>query len=301
MAVDCNKKIFESEQFQRLNALNVSAEDPAVLHGIAGSLWAFVAVSLFRQANGQVLVVVDEEERAEKLRDDCAAIVGDAYVKLYAVEPHHASQAMDMSAPLSQIETLKALQANTAAIYITHAAALGFAVPERQEFSRSVIELSVKSDKNFEQLLATLAEQGFERKQFVESYGDFAVRGGILDIFPFIGEHPVRIEFWGDTIESIREFEILSQRSIRDLQSVSIIPDVLRGNGGGESSAAPKRTESLLSYFAPGMSIFVEESALLKKEFDELESEGIAVDFSFEEVQNKIGQFPRWIHSPFQS
>ncbi|MFA6469417.1 MAG: transcription-repair coupling factor [Bacteroidota bacterium] len=301
VAVDINKKIFESEQFQILNAMNVTADKPAILHGIAGSLWAFIAVSLFRQANGQVLVVVDEEERAEKLRDDCATIVGDAYVKLYAVEPHHASQAMDMSAPLSQIETLKALQANTSAIYITHAAALGFAVPERQEFSRSVIDLAVKSDRNFEQLLAVLSEQGFERKQFVESYGDFAVRGGILDIFPFIGEHPVRIEFWGDTIESIREFEVISQRSIRDLQSVSIIPDVLRGNSSDGTSAAPKRTESLLSYFAPGVSIFVEESALLKKEFDEIESEGIEIDFSFEEVVKKIEQFPRWIHSPFQS
>ena len=228
MTGDINTKIFDSELFQRLNAVNVSPEQPVLLHGIAGSLWAFVASSLFRQANGQVLVVVADEERAEKLRDDCATILGDALVRLCIVDHRHASQAMDMSGPLSQIETMKALQSNTPAVYITHATALGFGLPDRQEFSRSVIELSVKSDRNFEDLLIQLTEYGFERKPFVESYGDFAVRGGILDIFPFIGEHPVRIEFWGDTVESIREFEVLSQRSIRDLHAVSLIPDVLR-------------------------------------------------------------------------
>ena len=134
---DSISKIFESVHFQKLNALNVSAERPVIVHGISGSLWAFVAVALFRQANGQVLVVVDEPERAEKLRDDCSVLMGNANVKLFISEPLHASQVIDMSAPLSQIETLKALQANTPAIYITHATALGYSVPEQKFFLKS--------------------------------------------------------------------------------------------------------------------------------------------------------------------
>lgn len=297
---DIYSNIFDSEHFQRLNALNVSAKNPAVLHGIFGSLWAFVAVALYRQANGQVLVVLDEPERAEKLRDDCATIIGDANVKLCIVESQHASQAMDMSATLSQIETMKALQANIPAIYITHATALGFGVPDRQAFSKAVIELSAKTDHNFEQLLAALSDFGFERKQFVESYGDFALRGGILDIFPFIGEHPVRIEFWGDTIESIREFEVLSQRSIRELQSVSIIPDVLKKNRSEESNEKNKNNVSLFSYFSPDATILSEDPSLLQKEFDELELEGVPVDFSFEDVLKSSESFSRFTHAAFQ-
>ncbi|MFZ4619832.1 MAG: transcription-repair coupling factor [Bacteroidota bacterium] len=302
MTGDINTKIFDSELFRRLNAVNVSPEQPALLHGIAGSLWAFVAAALFRQANGQVLVVVEDEERAEKLRDDCVTILGDALVRLCIVDHQHASQAMDMSAPLSQIETMKALQSNTPAVYITHATALAFGLPDRQEFSRSVIELSVKSDRNFEELLSQLSEYGFERKQFVESYGDFAVRGGILDIFPFIGEHPVRIEFWGDTVESIREFEVLSQRSIRELHAVSLIPDVLRKKEPQEG-VEPQPTEkvSLLSYFSAETTVFCEDPSLLEKEFIELESEGLTTDFSFEEVQKDLSGFSRFIHSSFQS
>jgi transcription-repair coupling factor (superfamily II helicase) len=301
MASDVTSKIFDSPRFQQLNALNVSADAPALLHGIAGSLWAFVAVTLFRQANGQVLVVVDEQERAERLRDDCATIIGDANVKLCIVEPQHASQALDVTAPLSQIETLKALQANVPAIYITHATALGYGVPERGDFSRSIVELSVKTDHPFEQLLSALTQYGFERKQFVETYGDIAVRGGILDIFPFIGEHPVRIEFWGDTIESIREFEVLSQRSIRELQSVSIIPDVLRRSAEGDpppDNRAP--VVPMISYFSPETLVLTEDPLLLKKEFDDLEAEGGRTGYSFDDVQQQLAPFSRYIHSAFQ-
>ncbi|MDP1678226.1 MAG: transcription-repair coupling factor [Bacteroidota bacterium] len=299
---DNTSKIFDSVHFQKLDALNVSAEHPKIIHGISGSLWAFVAVALFRQANGQVLVVVDEAERAEKLRDDCTVIIGEANVKLFISEPQHASQVIDMSAPLSQIETLKALQANTPAIYITHSTALGYSVPEQKKFLKSIIELSTNSEHNFEQLLVKLSENGFERKQFVESYGDIAVRGGILDIFPFIGEHPVRIEFWGDTIESIREFEVLSQRSIRELQKVSIVPDVLkRESVDGEASEMQTNKEHLLSYFSNETMILLEDESLRKKEFDELESEGVVTDFSFDDVEKRIENFSRIIHSSFQS
>jgi transcription-repair coupling factor (superfamily II helicase) len=301
MNADLTTKIFDSPRFQKLNALNISAETPAVLHGIAGSLWAFVAVTLFRQSNGQVLIVTDEQERAERMRDDCATLIGDASVKLCIVEQQHASQALDVTAPLSRIETLKALQANVPAVYITHAAALAFSVPDRAEFSRSIIELSLKKDHPFESLLELLTGYGFERKQFVETYGDIAVRGGILDIFPFLGENPVRIEFWGDTIESIREFEVLSQRSVRDLQSVSIVPDVLKrkedsADGSGRVTGVP-----FLSYLSPEAVILSEDPSLLMKEFDELEAEGIAVDYPFDAVQKQIEEFARCVHSAFQA
>lgn len=292
--LDTTSKIFESEHFQKLHALNISAEHPVIVHGISGSLWAFLAVALFRQANGQVLVVVDEPERAEKLRDDCSGLMGNANVKVFISEPQHASQVIDMSAPLSQIETLKALQANTPAIYITHSTALGYSVPDQKQFLTSIIELSTNSEQNFEQLLVKLSENGFERKQFVETYGDIAVRGGILDIFPFIGEHPVRIEFWGDTIESIREFEVMSQRSIRELHKVSIVPDVLKRE-------TEVNKEHLLSYFSNEAMIFLEDESLRKKEFDELESEGVLTDFSFEEVEKRIEKYSRITHSLFQS
>lgn len=295
--IDFKKKIFSSEPFQQLSLADAAIGNPVMLHGINGSLWGFVAVSLFNERQSQLLVVVDDTERAEKLRDDCAMLIGDANVRLCVVEPRHASQVLDMSAPLSLIETLKALQSKTPAIYVTHATALGFAVPEQKEFSNAVIELSTGKDSDFQKLLEKLNDAGFERKHIVETYGDIAVRGGILDVFPFIGEHPVRIEFWGDTIESIREFDVISQRSIRELHSVSIIPDVLKK----EKQAHANQKTSLLSYFLPDAIVLSEDPSLNQKAFDELLSEEVTTDFSFDEVQYELKKFPLYIHSLFRT
>lgn len=297
---DVKKKIFSSDPFQQLTLAEATIEHPVVLHGLSGSLWAFAAAALFADRSSQILVVVDEADRAEQLRDDCLRLVGDAHVRLCVVEPRHASQLLDMSAPLSQVETLKALQTNLPAIYITHATALGFSVPEKKEFIRSMIELRSGEEHDFQQLLEKLNNAGFERKHIVETYGDVAVRGGIVDVFPFIGDNPVRIEFWGDTVESIREFDVLSQRSIRELQSVSIIPDILNRTTNTDEHRA-ETTASLLSYLSPDAVILSEDFSLHQKAFDRLRSEDVATDFSFEDVLAEMKKFPQYVHSLFSS
>jgi transcription-repair coupling factor (superfamily II helicase) len=301
MSFDLKKHILSSPPFELLVTKEAAAAHPVQLHGLNGSLWAFAAVALFRQTGGQVLVVVDDAERASKLRDDCAVLIGEASVQLTIVEPRHAAQVLDMSAQLSQTESLKALHGHVPAIYITHATALGFGVPDKAEFAGSIIELAVSTEHEFQPLLQRLSDLGFERKQLVETYGDVAVRGGILDLFPFIGEHPVRIEFWGDSIESIREFDVLSQRSIRELQKVSIVPDIMNARKrSDETVSVHHNAVSLLSYFSDDAAILLDDPALLQKEFSDLESEGVPTDFSFDEVKNRLDTFPRYIHSVFQ-
>ncbi len=264
---------------------------PVILRGISGSLWAFIAAYLFEEYQGQILLLVPEKDAAEKMRDDCAQLLSNANVRLYAKESIHAGQALDMTATISQAETLKALSAKLPGIYVTHASALAFSVPPKVEFTQSIIELSANSDTSFEGLLSTLAARGFERKLLVETYGDFAVRGGIVDIFPFIGENPIRLEFWGDTVESIREFDVLSQRSIRELQAVSIIPDL----STMRNDINPKA--SLLDFFSPEMILLTDDLQLVEKEIQELESEGVDLDFSFGHISEIIGKFPSYIHS----
>lgn len=302
MTFDLKKQILSSPPFESLTATEVTPERPVQLHGLNGSLWAFAAVALYRQTGGQVLVVVDDAERASKLRDDCAVLIGDASVQLTIVETRHAAQVLDMSAQLSQTESLKALHGQVPAVYITHATALGFGVPDKKEFAGSIIDLAVSTEHEFQPLLQRLSDLGFERKNLVETYGDFAVRGGILDLFPFIGDHPVRIEFWGDTIESIREFDVLSQRSIRELTKVSIVPDIMNAKKNeGDSDVRSSATVSLLSYFSDEAAVLIDDPSLLHKEFTDLESEGVRTDFSFDDVMQQMEKFPRYIHSVFAS
>lgn len=77
---------------------------------------------------------------------------------------------------------------------------------------------------DLKELTRHLAELGYEKNYQAESQGEFSVRGGIVDIFPLTEENPVRIELWGDEVDSIRSFDAESQRSIENLNEVSIYP-----------------------------------------------------------------------------
>ena len=86
--------------------------------------------------------------------------------------------------------------------------------------------LSIKNDSMLEvdAIKQKLTAMGYENTPQVESAGQFAARGGILDIFPLTEENPVRIELWGDEVDSIRSFDVESQRSIENLECITIYP-----------------------------------------------------------------------------
>ncbi len=87
-----------------------------------------------------------------------------------------------------------------------------------------VAEVQVGDTVDFEQLSLQLVEMGYVKRSQVETPGQFAIRGGIIDIFPLSEEVPIRIELWDDEVDSIRSFDAESQRSIETLESVEIYP-----------------------------------------------------------------------------
>lgn len=89
---------------------------------------------------------------------------------------------------------------------------------------KRVIEINQTSIINLKELSNELVNLGYERQAQVEAPGDFAVRGGIIDVFPLTEECPYRIELWGDEIDSIRSFDVSSQRSIEQVERILIYP-----------------------------------------------------------------------------
>ena len=119
-----------------------------------------------------------------------------------------------------------------------------------------------------------LADLGYERVVQIEGPGQFAVRGGILDVFPLTEELPVRIELWGDEVDSIRIFDVESQRSIENLTEVSISPSI-EFPGEGEQGV------SFLDYFP------ADETLLFLDEPVRLMEKGQGVEEEFIEAQKK--------------
>ncbi len=112
-----------------------------------------------------------------------------------------------------------------------------------------------------------LTEMGYEREGQVESPGQYAVRGGIMDIFPLTEELPVRIELWGDEVDSIRSFDTESQRSVENLNKVTIYP-------ASENWKERMESVSFMEYFPKDRSIlFLDEPQRLQETAESVEQE----------------------------
>ncbi len=85
------------------------------------------------------------------------------------------------------------------------------------------VTLAVGTEIEFEQVIARLVDLAYTRCDMVAKRGEFAVRGGILDVFPPTAEHPVRVEFWGDEISEMRMFAVADQRSIPEIEVDTVI------------------------------------------------------------------------------
>jgi transcription-repair coupling factor (superfamily II helicase) len=89
---------------------------------------------------------------------------------------------------------------------------------------RDLFPLQVEQEIDLESLRSTLLHMGFHENTLVEDLGQFSIRGDIIDVYPYLSENPIRLELWGDTIESIREFDIFTQRSIQEKKQVALYP-----------------------------------------------------------------------------
>jgi transcription-repair coupling factor (superfamily II helicase) len=110
------------------------------------------------------------------------------------------------------------------------------------------MEIRVGTELDLEDMLIRLVEGGYEREYTVEGWGKFAVRGGILDLFPSTAERPVRVELEGDTVESLREFNVVTQRSSSRLDILEVFP--ASEPGGGNAASLP---DALVVAVNPGL------------------------------------------------
>jgi transcription-repair coupling factor (superfamily II helicase) len=113
-------------------------------------------------------------------------------------------------------------------------------------FARSSLRLELGTEISIEQLIGKLSATGYSRHSLVESLGEFAVRGGILDVFPPTREHPVRVELFGDMIDSMRLFNPRDQRSMRSIEALDLPP---AREHAGENSEQEEVTSGTLADF----------------------------------------------------
>jgi transcription-repair coupling factor (superfamily II helicase) len=123
-----------------------------------------------------------------------------------------------------RIAALKAIHEQEKVTLITTFDALMNTMAPPSDIWDAILKISPQDSMDLEKMTAQLVRMGYEKEYQVESSGQFAVRGGILDIFPLTEEQPVRVELWGDEVDTIRSFDVESQKSIETLEEIVIYP-----------------------------------------------------------------------------
>ncbi len=184
---------------------------------------AYVAALLAERA-APLLVVVPTEKDADGVADDLGAYLGNDAVAVFPpweTLPHE--RLSPQPATVGQrLRVLDRLRDGTAlrAVVAPVRALLQPMDPRLTE--REPIRLDAGYSGGLDGLVESLAALGYTRTTMVEHRGEFAVRGGIVDVFPSAADHPVRVEFWGDDVESLREFGAGSQRTLEPVDAVAI-------------------------------------------------------------------------------
>ena len=145
-----------------------------------------------------------------------------------------------------RVEAVEALFSGRAKILVTTPRALQERVPIPTRLAGLRRTLRVGDFARFSELPAMLERDGFERVALVEEVGQYAVRGGILDLFSVAAGDPVRIEFWGDEIASIRSFDIVNQLSVDEIDETHLLPVDFRHSDDPDEDRVPKSLLELL-------------------------------------------------------
>lgn len=123
-----------------------------------------------------------------------------------------------------RMEVVRGIAEQTISTVVVSIDALLNKVVPFEEIQKNIITFRLAEELDFNYINRVLISLGYERNDWVDGVGQFAIRGGILDIFPMSSECPYRIELWGDEIDSIRSFDVESQRSIENLEELSVYP-----------------------------------------------------------------------------
>ncbi len=234
--------------------------------GLVGSAQSLIISKIFLQEQRPIVCVMNDKETAAYLLNDLEGLLGQEQVLFYpgSYRRPYQIEETDNNNVLMRSEVLTHLSSRKKpALIVTYPTALFEQVVTKKTLKQNTIKLETGEQLDVDGLNELLFEAQFKRVDFVTEPGEFSVRGGIVDVFSFSNDHPYRLEFFEDTLESIREFDIETQLSIGLKNKISIIPDV------GEKSRAVTR-QSFLSYVGDQALVILQDRSFILDQIRDL-------------------------------
>ena len=226
------------QAFKQVSEFLISRKKKINAKILSGSMPQVLVSSLFSSHNNSLFIIAQDNTTAENWYHDLSILVPQVKLALMTEPKKHVRfRAEDLEDHLIWlIDGLSKIQKFDQFIAIATPEIFQIPVPKADTIKQNRINIKIGESIPFDEFTINLALNGFDKKDFVSAHGDMAIRGGIIDIFPIGWDNPLRIEFWGDEIESIREFNPLSQRSIRDLREVEFIANIFHSSSEEKES-----------------------------------------------------------------
>jgi len=191
--------------------------------GVWGSGCALLAAELARKNSGTLVVVCSQVDLVDEFVDDLSVFTDASCMSFPAWEANPGERVAHDEVYGERLRTLKGLQSVPApSVVVTNIQSLLQPCPTVEGVANSSMRIRTGDRVDVEALLRWFAENHFHATSAVELPGEFSMRGGILDIFAADWQYPIRVEFFDDEIESMREFEIASQRSRQKVEEIEV-------------------------------------------------------------------------------
>jgi transcription-repair coupling factor (superfamily II helicase) len=264
----------ESAEFERGRERLRAADGVVWVEGLAGNAKWCVAAALAREIELSCLIVTASEEGAEKIAEDLPAFgFTREEVGLYPAAdagPHDLLPENKVLASSVATEQRALGRSRMAVLEALAAGGLKVVVAPLQAALRKTIRRLADNQRvlrpgatlDLDETSRWLVSVGYERVPLVEAPGQFSVRGGLLDVFPATRLHPVRLELFGDEVESLREFDLGSQRSTHEVPEITLLPASEELEGDGEAT--------LLDHLPDGALLILDEPNHIHARWEEM-------------------------------
>ena len=257
------------EQDEALKEASSAYENGKIygVYGLGGSAKSAYAAHVLAKTDKNAVIVVPTTEQVNGWLTDLQYFSPQLRIYTYPLVQHTVFTTTTKSLELAakQMEALTALRGSRQAVVVATAEEAAQFVTAPQKIDDAVLSFKVGEDYERESILSGLVSGGYERSDLVDRRGLFSVRGDIIDIYPLNEKEPIRLEFFGDTLENIRYFNEQTQKSSIKTDSVRILPFALAYDKDDEKT-------TLLDYGNNGIIIWDEGNRIkeeLKKSFSE--------------------------------
>lgn len=247
--------------------IKASTSSTIRIKGLQGSLDAVLLAACFKLHPQDYWIVLQEREEANYFLNDLQNLLGHEilFFPMSYKRPYEYDEVENANI-MQRTETLNKLATKTRPeIVVTYPEALGEKVITKRSLSAKTFSITKGEQLDISFLEEFLHDADFEKTDFVYEAGQFAVRGGILDVYSYSHELPYRVELFGNEVDSIRSFEPGSQLSVESLNQVNLVPNL-------QGALIKEERQSILEFIPPQTRLWFKDTQLvfdiLEKTFD---------------------------------